>query len=71
MIPGRDLSGYMLLGDKPANTAQKTLVKEILYSPAEFVQLLSETAVSVAKELLTAETLNLAPELHQVDIVRE
>ncbi|KAB8078973.1 heme peroxidase [Aspergillus leporis] len=65
------LSGYMLLGDKPANTAQKTLVKEILYSPAEFVQLLSETAVSVAKELLTAETLNLAPELHQVDIVRD
>ncbi|KAE8389860.1 heme peroxidase [Aspergillus alliaceus] len=71
MIPGRDLSGYMLLGDKPANTAQKVLVKEILYSPAEFVQLLSETAVSVAKEQLAAETLNLTPELHQVDIVRD
>ncbi|KAF7625730.1 prostaglandin G/H synthase 2/cyclooxygenase 2, pgh2/cox2 [Aspergillus flavus] len=71
MIPGRDFSDYMLLGDKPANTAQKTLVKEILYSPAEFVQLLSETAVSVAKEQLATETLNLTSELHQVDIVRD
>ncbi|KAF7590130.1 hypothetical protein BBP40_003243 [Aspergillus hancockii] len=71
MIPGRDLSGYMLLGDKPANAAQKTLVKEILYSPVEFVQLLSETAISVAKEQLAAETLNLTPELHQVDVVRD
>lgn len=71
LIPGKDLSGYMLLGDKPANTSQKDLVKHILYSPREFQQLLSETALSVARELIESETLSLRNDLHQVDIIRE
>lgn len=71
MIPGKDYSGYMLCGDKPSNTAQRNLVGDILFSPTEFKQLLSETAMSVGRELLKTETLSLKKDLHQVDIIRE
>jgi len=71
MIPGKTYNSYMLGGDQPANTAQRKLVQDIMFSPAEFMQLLSSTANSVSKELLEAETLNLGKDLNQVDIVRE
>ncbi|KAL2006622.1 hypothetical protein VTN00DRAFT_9290 [Thermoascus crustaceus] len=71
MIPGKDYSSYMLCGDKPSNTAQRNLVGDILFSPTEFKQLLSETAMSVGRELLKTETLSLKKDLHQVDIIRD
>lgn len=71
MIPGKTYNDYMLGGDKPANTAQRELVSDIMFSPAEFMQLLSQTAVSVGKELLEGEALGLGKDLNQVDIVRE
>ncbi|KAK2731617.1 hypothetical protein FQN57_003270 [Myotisia sp. PD_48] len=71
MIPGKKYDDYMLGGDKPGNTAQRNLVKDILYSPPEFMQLLSETALSVGKELLEGEALILKKDLLQVDIIRD
>jgi hypothetical protein len=60
MIPGKDYSGFMLGGDKPANTAQRNLLGDILYGPVEFKQLLSQTTLSVGKELLKKESLILS-----------
>ena len=37
-----DYTTYMLEGDKPANTAQRNLVGDILYDPADFKSLLSD-----------------------------
>ena len=37
----------------------------------EFMQLLSQTSLHVGKELLDGETLRLATDLNQVDIIRE
>lgn len=71
MIPGKKYDSYMLGGDGPANQAQKDLLTTIIYSPAEFTQLLSETSLHLAKELLDAETLNLGKDLNQLDIIRE
>lgn len=71
MVPGKTYNNYMLGGDRPANTAQRKLVEDVMFSPAEFMQLLSSTANSVSKELLEAETLNLGKDLNQIDIVRE
>lgn len=71
MIPGKTYNTYMLGGDQPANTAQRELVSDIMFSPAEFMQLLSQTAISVGKELLDGEALSLGKGLNQVDIVRE
>lgn len=71
MIPGKTYDDYMLGGDKPANTAQRNLVGDILFSPTEFMQLLSQTEHAVGKELLDAETLALGKDLNQVDIIRE
>lgn len=71
MIPGKTYDSFMLGGDSPANNAQKKLVNEIIYGPDEFIQLLSQTALHVGKELLDAETLNLGKDLNQLDIIRE
>lgn len=71
MIPGKEYNSYMLGGDGPANRAQKQLVSDIMFSPAEFMQLLSQTALHVGKELLEAETVNLGKDLNQLDIIRE
>lgn len=71
MIPGKDYSTFMLGADKPANTAQRNLVGDIIYGPEEFKNLLSTTALSVGKDLLQRETLILTKDLHQLDIVRE
>lgn len=71
IIPGRTFNHNMLGGDQPANTAQRNLVTDIMFSPAEFMQLLSATAVSVGRELFERQTLNLKKDLNQIDIVRE
>lgn len=71
LFPGTSYAGYMLGGDKPANNAQKKLVKEILYTPAEFIGLLSDTALAEGRKLLKREGLGLRKELQQVDIIRE
>lgn len=71
MIPGKKYDSYLLGGDAPANTAQKKLVSEIIFSPTEFIQLLSQTSLHVGKELLDAETVNLGKDLNQLDIIRE
>lgn len=43
IFPGKeDYTTYMLGGDKPANTAQRNLVGDILYGPADFKSLLSD-----------------------------
>jgi hypothetical protein len=71
MTPGKKYDSYMLGGDAPANTAQRNMVSEIMFSPTEFMQLLSQTSLHVGKELLDGETLRLASDLNQVDIIRE
>lgn len=71
MIPGKKYDSYMLGGDAPGNTAQRKLVSEIMFSPSEFIQLLSQTSLHVGKELLDSETLNLGKDLNQLDIIRE
>lgn len=70
IAPGRTFNGAMLAGDLPMNTAQRNLVTDIMFSPAEFMQLFSATAMSVGMELIDRETLNLKS-LDQIDIVRE
>lgn len=71
LIPGKTFNDYMLGGDRPANAAQKKLVKSILYSPDQFIELLSQTTVMVGTELLNTHTLQLSRDLDQVDIIRE
>jgi hypothetical protein len=71
IVPGRTFNSSMLAGDLPMNTAQKNLVTDIMFSPAEFTQLFSATAMSVGRELIDRETLNLKKSLDQIDIVRE
>ncbi|PYH67779.1 peroxidase/cytochrome P450 family protein [Aspergillus vadensis CBS 113365] len=71
MLPGKRFNDYMLGGDGPGNTAQKKLVKSILFSPDQFSQLLSHTTVTLGKELLELNTLQLSTELNQVDIIRD
>ncbi|KAJ6007231.1 hypothetical protein N7522_005582 [Penicillium canescens] len=71
MTPGKKYDSYMLGGDAPANTAQRNMVSEIMFSPVEFMQLLSQTSLHVGKELLDGETLRLATDLNQVDIIRD
>lgn len=71
MIPGKKYDSFMLGGDAVVNSAQKKLVSDIMYSPAEFIQLLSQTALHVGKELLDGESLNLGKNLQQLDIIRE
>jgi hypothetical protein len=68
---GKDYTGFMLGGDKPANTAQRNLVGDIIYGPVEFQQLLSQTILSVGSEILKKEALSLSKDLYQIDIVRE
>jgi hypothetical protein len=70
IAPGRTFNSAMLAGDLPMNTAQRNLVTDIMFSPAEFMQLFSATAMSVGRELIDRETLNLKS-LDQIDIVRE
>ncbi|KAJ5758694.1 hypothetical protein N7520_005850 [Penicillium odoratum] len=71
MTPGKKYDSYMLGGDAPANAAQRNLVREIMFSPAEFMQLLSQTSMHAGKELLDNETLSLASDLNQLDIIRD
>jgi cytochrome P450 len=71
MFPGKTYNDYMLGGDDPANAAQKKLVHSILFSPDQFLDLLSETTTKLGSELLKANTLWLTKDLHQVDIIRE
>ncbi|KAG2416425.1 hypothetical protein HFD88_007640 [Aspergillus terreus] len=71
MFPGKTYNDYMLGGDDPANAAQKKLVHSILFSPDQFLDLLSETTTKLGSELLKANTLWLTKDLHQVDIIRD
>lgn len=72
LFPGKkSFAGFMLGGDKAANTAQKKLVKEILNTPAEFATLLADTAVAVGRNLIKKECLELRKGLDQLDIIRD
>ncbi|KAK8256469.1 hypothetical protein IWZ00DRAFT_541955 [Phyllosticta capitalensis] len=72
MFPGKkDYSSFMLGGDKPENTAQRNLVGDVLYTPAEFKKLLSETTLAHTKSYLKKETLSLGKKLDQIDIIRD
>ncbi|KAF2478296.1 prostaglandin G/H synthase 2/cyclooxygenase 2, pgh2/cox2 [Lindgomyces ingoldianus] len=72
MFPGeRDFTGFMLGGDQPANTAQRNLVGDIIYSPQQFKQLLSNTVVDLAKTCLTSEEFVIGGPGRQIDILRD
>ncbi|KAF2139467.1 uncharacterized protein K452DRAFT_77778 [Aplosporella prunicola CBS 121167] len=72
LFPGKkDYNGFMLAGDTPAHKAQHKLLAEILYTPAEFPKLLTDTAVKYGEEFLKKETLSLSKELDQIDILRD
>jgi hypothetical protein len=72
LFPGeKDFSTYMLAGDKPANTAQRNLVGDTLYSPTEFKKLLSDFVFSVGTSYLKAESFKVGKSMEQIDIIRE
>ncbi|KAL1638781.1 hypothetical protein SLS58_008595 [Diplodia intermedia] len=72
LFPGKkSFAGFMLGGDSPANTAQKKLVKDVLYTPAEFGRLLADTAVAYGRKLIKRECLELKKDLAQLDIIRD
>lgn len=72
IFPGKeDYSTYMLGGDKVVNTAQRNLVGDILYGPADFKKLLSDFVMTVGKSYLKANMFTLGKSLQQIDIIRE
>lgn len=71
IAPGKTFNNSMLAGDQPMNTAEKNIVTDIMFSPAEFMKLFSSTALSVGRDLIEKETLNFKKDLNQLDIVRE
>ena len=73
MFPGeKDFSGYMLGGDKQANTAQRNLVGDTIYGLPGFKKLLSDFIANVGSTSLKNEAFQLNDSgLTQIDIVRE
>lgn len=72
IFPGKkSFASYMLGGDSPAHTAQKKLLSGILYTPTEFGELLSSTALKYGRDLLKQDSLGLRKDLQQIDIIRD
>lgn len=72
IFPGKeDYTTFMLGGDKAANTAQRNLVGDILYSPADFKSLLSDFVFKSSNRYLKANLFNLGKTTRQIDIIRE
>lgn len=72
IFPGKeDYTTYMLGGDKPANTAQRNLVGDILYGPADFKTLLSDFVFKSATKYLNENLFTLGKSIQQIDIIRE
>ena len=60
IFPGKeDYNTYMLGGDKPANTAQRNLVCDIFYGPADFKSLLSDFVLKSRYRYLKESLFNL------------
>lgn len=72
IFPGKeDYTTFMLGGDKAANTAQRNLVGDILYGPADFKSLLSDFVFKWSNRYLKESLFNLGKTIQQVDIIRE
>ncbi|KAI9671612.1 MAG: hypothetical protein M1829_004617 [Trizodia sp. TS-e1964] len=72
LFPGKkDYSGFMLGADKPINTAQRNLVGDILYGPAEIKKLLADFVLNAGFAQLKSETFALTKSLNQIDIIRD
>lgn len=72
IFPGKeDYTTFMLGGDKAANTAQRNLVGDILYGPADFKSLLSDFVFKSSNTYLKENLFNLGKTIQQIDIVRE
>lgn len=60
IFPGKeDYYTFMLGGDKPANTAQRNLVGDMLYGPADFKSLLSDFVFKSSYRYLKESLFNL------------
>ena len=72
LFPGKkDYSSFMLCADQPANTAQRNLIGDLLYHPAEFKQLLSAFCESTATDFLKTAIFKAGKNIQQIDIIRE
>lgn len=72
IFPGKeDYTTYMWGGDKPANTAQRNLVGDILYGPTDFKTLLSDFVFKSASTYLKENLFALGKTIQQIDIIRE
>lgn len=71
MFPGKDYSGFMLGGDLAANTAQRHLMGDTMYGFKDWKKTVADFVAQVGAECLTNESLNLATDIDQVDIIRE
>lgn len=72
IFPGKeDYTTFMLGGDKAANTAQRNLVGDILYSPTDFKSLLSDFVFKSSNRYLKANLFNLGKTIQQIDVIRE
>lgn len=70
-IEKRDFSAYMLSGDASVQTAQRNLVGDILYGSKELRSTLTTFLSGYGGECLLGETLSMAGNLDQIDIMRE
>lgn len=61
----------MLSGDTALQTAQRNLVGDILYGSKELKTTLTTFLTSYSSECLIDETLSMASNLDQIDIMRE
>ncbi|KUJ23290.1 uncharacterized protein LY89DRAFT_777069 [Mollisia scopiformis] len=70
-IEKRDFSAYMLAGDSALQTAQRNLVGDILYGSDELKTTLTSFLTTYGSECLIGETLSMANNLDQIDIMRD
>lgn len=73
IFPGsdRDFSHYMLYGDAAVNTAQRNLVGDIVYGSKDLKNSLGTFLSTYGGECLMVDSLTMAPNLIQIDIIRE
>ncbi|KAH7407996.1 heme peroxidase [Cadophora sp. MPI-SDFR-AT-0126] len=73
LFPGKkDYSAFMLSGDGPENSKQRTLLQSIMYGPDEFTKLISEFVTATAKKSLELEGFKMNTDnLCQIDVIRD
>ncbi|KAF2177884.1 prostaglandin G/H synthase 2/cyclooxygenase 2, pgh2/cox2 [Zopfia rhizophila CBS 207.26] len=72
LFPGKkEFSSFMLGADFAVNTAQRNLVEDTVYGFKELRKDLADFVANYGSECLKAETLNMAKDLDQVDIIRD